>query len=118
MAMSAYKHSIKRFFSTSLHEFGQCLVAQNKKQVPFSSKKNNSYIDIFKQSKFDLSKEHKNTFLLSQFLSPTGKLLPTSMTKISTKSSNSIAKAIRRARCMGLMPYICRKPFKLSVMQT
>ena len=96
-------------------EFGQCLAPlKPRNELPFSIPKRNSYLDIFKRHKFDLSLEHKNTFLLSQFLSPTGKLLPTNVTQLSAKSFKAISKSIRRARCMGLVPYLWRRPFLIA----
>ncbi len=92
-------------------EFGQNLAGSPIRELPFSTAKKNSYVDVFKRHRFDLSMEHKNTFLLSQFLSPTGRLLPANMTQLSARSHKAIAKSIRRARCMGLMPYLCRRPF-------
>ncbi|ORE05136.1 ribosomal protein S18 [Rhizopus microsporus var. microsporus] len=47
--------------------------------------------------------EYKNYKLLSQFVSDIGKILPREQTGLSAKNQRKLAKAIKRARAIGLM---------------
>lgn len=113
--------------------------------------------DIFKACDYDLTNSHMNTFLLGQFLSPTGQLLDRKFTGtikgvssqaglalfiqstlwgastlptliewsmltlvlslflgLSAQSHKRIAAAVKRARSMGLLPYLNRPVFVSS----
>ncbi|KAI9475464.1 MAG: ribosomal protein S18, partial [Benjaminiella poitrasii] len=59
--------------------------------------------DPFEVLGLDPLVEYKNHKLLSQFVSDMGKILPRSQTGISAKNQRKLAKAIKRARAMGLM---------------
>lgn len=48
----------------------------------------------------------KNTRLLSRYISERGKIIPSRITAVSQKKQRELAKAIKRARYMGLMPYV------------
>lgn len=51
------------------YEFGQRIVPSSiKTEVPFSIKKKNSYLDIFKKCKFSLNLEHKASLLYCSYL--------------------------------------------------
>lgn len=82
--------------------------------LPFSQRKPNSYLDIFKACNVNLKFSHKNTYLLSQFLSPTGLILPTRLTTLSKKTQRQITKNIHRARCMGLLPPLSKPCFIMN----
>ncbi|MGH1379104.1 MAG: 30S ribosomal protein S18 [Alphaproteobacteria bacterium] len=48
----------------------------------------------------------KNTRLLSRYISERGKIIPSRITAVSQKKQRELAKAIKRARFMGLLPYL------------
>ena len=48
----------------------------------------------------------KNTRLLGRYISERGKIIPSRITAVSQKKQRELAKAIKRARFMGLMPYL------------
>lgn len=48
----------------------------------------------------------KNTRLLSRYISERGKIIPSRITAVSQKKQRELAKAIKRARFMGLLPYV------------
>lgn len=48
----------------------------------------------------------KDTKLLSRFVSERGKILPSRITAVSIKKQRELARAIKRARFMALMPYV------------
>ena len=50
--------------------------------------------------------DFKNTQLLKKFLSPLGKIRPKKKTKLCAWHQRKIAKAIKRARYLGLLPYV------------
>ncbi|KAJ2961337.1 hypothetical protein NQZ79_g3426 [Umbelopsis isabellina] len=59
--------------------------------------------DPFEVLGLDPLKEYKNFTLLSHFVSDIGKILPRESTGVSAKNQRKLAKAIKRARAMGLM---------------
>jgi len=50
--------------------------------------------------------DYKNTDVLKKFLSPEGKILPSRRTGLSSKNHRKLARAIKRARFICLLPYI------------
>jgi small subunit ribosomal protein S18 len=42
---------------------------------------------------------------LQRFLSERGKIVPSRITAVSTKKQRALARAIKRARFLGLLPY-------------
>jgi len=52
--------------------------------------------------------DYKDTDTLRQFLNQNGKILPRKVTGIGLKHQKKIARAIKRARFMGLLPFIER----------
>ncbi len=48
----------------------------------------------------------KDTRLLGRYISERGKIIPSRITAVSQKNQRELAKAIKRARFMGLMPYV------------
>jgi small subunit ribosomal protein S18 len=50
--------------------------------------------------------DYKDTRLLSRFLSERGKIVPSRITAVSTKKQRELAQAIKRARFLGLLPYL------------
>ena len=50
----------------------------------------------------------KDTKMLSRFISERGKITPSRITAVSQKKQRELAKAIKRARHIGLLPYIVK----------
>ena len=48
----------------------------------------------------------KDTKTLSRFISERGKMVPSRITNVSHKKQRELAKAIKRARYMALLPYV------------
>jgi len=49
---------------------------------------------------------YKNIYLLRRHISLTGKIIPRHITKLTAKEHRSMAKAIRQARRVGLLPFV------------
>jgi small subunit ribosomal protein S18 len=49
---------------------------------------------------------YKNVNLLRQYIGVTGKIIPRRFTKLTNKEHRSIARAIRRSRSVGLLPFV------------
>jgi len=49
--------------------------------------------------------DYKDTRTLSRFVSERGKIVPSRITAVSAKKQRELAKAIKRARYLALMPY-------------
>ena len=52
--------------------------------------------------------DYKDTKLLQGFLSERGKIVPARITAVSAKKQRELARAIKRARHLGLLPYIVK----------
>ena len=50
--------------------------------------------------------DYKGTRLLQRYISERGKIVPSRITAVSQKKQRELAKAIKRARFIGLLPYI------------
>lgn len=50
--------------------------------------------------------DYKDLDVLEHFISEKGKILPRRVTGTSAKDQRSVAKAIKRARIMGLLPFV------------
>lgn len=48
----------------------------------------------------------KDTKTLGRYISERGKIVPSRITNVSQKKQRELAKAIKRARFMGLLPYL------------
>jgi len=48
----------------------------------------------------------KDTRTLGRFISERGKIVPSRITSVSQKKQRELAKAIKRARFMAMMPYV------------
>ena len=53
-----------------------------------------------------LAIDWKDTRTLSKFISERGKIVPSRITAVSQKKQRELARAIKRARYMGLLPYL------------
>ncbi|MDP4604584.1 MAG: 30S ribosomal protein S18 [Erythrobacter sp.] len=52
--------------------------------------------------------DYKDVRLLQGFMSERGKIVPARITAVSAKKQRELAKAIKRARHIGLLPYIVK----------
>ena len=52
--------------------------------------------------------DYKDVKLLQRFLSERGKIVPSRITAVSTKKQRELARAIKRARFLGLLNYVIR----------
>ncbi len=52
--------------------------------------------------------DYKDVRLLQGFVSERGKIVPSRITAVSTKKQRELAKAIKRSRHIGLLPYIVK----------
>ena len=52
--------------------------------------------------------DHKDTRLLQRFISERGKIVPSRITAVSAKKQRELARAIKRARFLGLLPYLVK----------
>ena len=50
--------------------------------------------------------DYKDTRLLSRYISERGKIVPSRITAVSALKQRELAQAIKRARFMGLLPYL------------
>jgi len=52
--------------------------------------------------------DYKDTEILKKFINPYGRLISRKRTGVSAKSQRQLAVAVKRARYMGLLPYVVR----------
>lgn len=52
--------------------------------------------------------DYKDVALLKQFLNPNGRIISRKRNGLSAKNQRSLANAIKRARVMGLLPFVVR----------
>ena len=52
--------------------------------------------------------DYKDVRLLFRFLSERGKIVPSRITAVSGKKQRELAQAIKRARFLGLLPYVVK----------
>ena len=52
--------------------------------------------------------DYKDTEILSKFLNPHGRILSRSQTGVSAKYQRQLSLAVKRARYMGLLPYVAK----------
>jgi small subunit ribosomal protein S18 len=52
--------------------------------------------------------DYKDVRLLQRFISERGKIVPSRITAVSAKKQRELAKAIKRARFLSLLPYVLR----------
>ncbi|KZT12559.1 uncharacterized protein LAESUDRAFT_668323 [Laetiporus sulphureus 93-53] len=67
-------------------------------------------LDVFYQLELDPLDECMNTSLLSEFVTEMGKIKRRSETKLTWRNQRRVGKAIRRAKMMGLIPILSRRP--------
>ena len=52
--------------------------------------------------------DYKDVKLLSRYISERGKIVPSRITAVSAKKQRELAQAIKRARTLGLLPYVIK----------
>ena len=52
--------------------------------------------------------DYKDVRLLQRYISERGKIVPSRITAVSQKKQRELAQAIKRARFLGLLPYMIR----------
>lgn len=62
--------------------------------------------DYFKEN--NITVDYKAIDVLAKFVNPNGRILGRRKTNLSAKNQRALANAIKRARFMGLMPYIAK----------
>ena len=50
--------------------------------------------------------DYKDVKMLSRYISEKGKISPSRITSVSAKKQRELARAIKRARYLGLLPYV------------
>lgn len=64
--------------------------------------------DLYELNSFNPIGQFKNVQLISKYLSPTGKILNHKLNGLSHKSQAKVTKCIKRARSIGIIPYLNR----------
>lgn len=85
--------------------WNQSLRSTTKTTKPKKIKKSLQYLLLLK--KFNNTIDYKNIKLLKAFLTKYGKIRARRKTRVSIQKQHSIAKAIRKARAVGLIPFTC-----------
>ena len=52
--------------------------------------------------------DYKDVKLLQRFISERGKIVPSRITAVSAKKQRELARAIKRSRFLGLLPYVIK----------
>lgn len=52
--------------------------------------------------------DYKDTEILKKFLNPHGRMLARKRTGVSAKSQRQLSEAVKRARFIGLLPFVAR----------
>jgi small subunit ribosomal protein S18 len=52
--------------------------------------------------------DYKDSRLLGRYVSERGKIVPSRITAVSAKKQRELARAIKRARFLGLLPYLIK----------
>lgn len=52
--------------------------------------------------------DYKDIDILKRFLNPNGKILPRKRTGVTAKNQRALASAVKRARFMGLLPFVAK----------
>ncbi len=52
--------------------------------------------------------DYKDVKLLERYISERGKIVPSRITAVSAKKQRELARAIKRARFLGLLPYVIK----------
>lgn len=52
--------------------------------------------------------DYKDVRLLSRYVSERGKIVPSRITAVSAKKQRELSRAVKRARFLGLLPYVIK----------
>ena len=52
--------------------------------------------------------DYKDSRLLGRYISERGKIVPSRITAVSAKKQRELARAIKRSRFLGLLPYVIK----------
>ena len=52
--------------------------------------------------------DYKDVKLLERYISERGKIVPSRITAVSSKKQRELARAIKRSRFLGLLPYVIK----------
>ena len=85
--------------------WNQSLRSATKTAKPKKIKKSLQYLLVLK--KFNNVIDYKNIKLLRAFLTKYGKIRPRRKTRISIQKQHAVARAIRKSRASGLIPFTC-----------
>ncbi len=77
---------------------------QNQQQRPT---KNQDKVCYFCANNVDLV-DYKDIILLRKFINTVGKIIPRKRTKVCSKHQRTVSKAIKRARIIGLLPFVAK----------
>jgi ribosomal protein S18 len=80
-------------------------ITLRKASKPKKLKQSLQYLLILK--KFNNVIDYKNIKLLKAFLTKYGKIRPRRKTKVSIQKQRAVAKAIRKSRAFGVIPFTC-----------
>ena len=78
---------------------------QTRQQRPIN--KNQDQACYFCANNVDLV-DYKDVILLRKFINTVGKIIPRRRTKVCSKHQRTVSKAIKRARIIGLLPFVAR----------
>ena len=94
------------FTSKKNNNWNQSLKSKDSKKVPKRRvRKSLQYLLILK--KFNNVIDYKNIKILLAFVNQYGKIKPRRKTRLSIQKQRAVAKAIRKARDLKLLPYVC-----------
>jgi small subunit ribosomal protein S18 len=91
----------RQFPQNSLYDpfdFSMAKIRLDRKQA-----RQNISMKAFDEKKLNPLDFYLNTRYLSQYVSSTGRILPREVTKLSVKNQKRLAKAIKRARAVGML---------------
>ena len=69
--------------------------------------KNQEKVCYFCTNNTDLV-DYKDVILLRKFINTVGKIIPRKRTKVCSKHQRVVSKAIKRARVIGLLPFVAK----------
>ncbi len=52
--------------------------------------------------------DYKDVILLRKFINTVGKIIPRKRTKVCSKHQRAVGKAVKRARIIGLLPFVAK----------
>ncbi len=79
-------------------------IAQMPQRRPFHRRRKTCPFSSDHSPKID----YKDTKLLQRFISERGKIVPSRITAVSAKKQRELARAIKRARFLGLLTYVIK----------